>query len=85
MDQMFNAPFGMGLGGGMLGLEAGRGQQRAGGSRRGNNRQQLAQQQQHQLVSPDLFGFGGFGGMFQNMRRMMDDMHSTFVSASLFS
>ncbi|KAL8571098.1 hypothetical protein ACOMHN_010559 [Nucella lapillus] len=88
MNQMFRDPFGFPPGG-MLSIGA---PPNAVAQQRTNIRQQqlqqqqqlqLQQQQQQQQLAPmDLFAFGGFGNMFQNMRRMMDDMHSTFDSAA---
>ena len=75
MNQMFSSPFGF-PSGGMLGIAAAPAQAR---------QPHHSQQRQNQLAPVDLFSFGGFGGMFQNMRRMMDDMHSTFVSIVLVS
>lgn len=76
MDQMFQMPFGFGSGG-LLSLE-GPGQRH----QQHRNLVQRQQQQQQQLVTPDFFGLGSFGSMFQNMRRMMDDMHSTFEAGT---
>lgn len=67
MNQMFGDPFGF-RSGGLLGIEGPR-----------QVRTLSPQQQQQQLAPADLFGFGS---MFQNMRRMMDDMNSTFVSTT---
>ena len=67
MNQMFGDPFGF-RSGGLLGIEGPR-----------QVRTLSPQQQQQQLAPTDLFGFGS---MFQNMRRMMDDMNSTFVSTT---
>ncbi|XP_070206836.1 myeloid leukemia factor 2-like isoform X2 [Littorina saxatilis] len=43
---------------------------------------QLVQRQTQPVMPTDLFGFGAFGGMFQNMRRMMDDMNNTFENGA---
>lgn len=46
------------------------------------HRQQRHQQPFNQLAPTSMFDFG-FSNMFQNMRRMMDDMHNTFVSCMI--
>ncbi|XP_025080784.1 myeloid leukemia factor 1-like [Pomacea canaliculata] len=45
------------------------------------HRQQRHQQPFNQLAPTSMFDFG-FSNMFQNMRRMMDDMHNTFEAAN---
>lgn len=72
MNHMFRDPFGFPPGG-MLSIAA---------PRRAAQQQVNNRQQQQQLAPMDLFNMGGFGSMFQNMRRMMDDMHATFDSAA---
>ncbi|XP_076451677.1 myeloid leukemia factor 2-like [Babylonia areolata] len=74
MDQLFHSPFGFPQMN--MAVPPPAIQQRVG------NHHQQRQQQQQQLVPVDMFGFGGLTGMFQNMRRMMDDMHATFDSAA---
>ena len=71
MDAMFQMPP---FGGGMMGLEAGPGA--------GSQRQRgQGQRDQNQVAMPGMFG--GFGSMFTDMRRMMNDMQGQFVSLSL--
>ena len=84
MNQMFQTPFGFGSGG-LLAVEAPRQQQAQQIQQAHRQQLQLQQQPQMQLATNNLFNFGGFGGMFQNMRGMMDDMHNTFVSTMLQS
>lgn len=74
MEEMFRGPFGFPPGG-MLGITDGRaGQER-------NNSQQIQRHQHGGVLAPVGFFDFGFNNMFQNMRRMMDDMHSTFETA----
>lgn len=81
MDEMFRDPFGL-PSNGMLGLTDGR-QQLGHRQRQQGNRQMQRYRQGGALAPSGLFEFDmGFGGMFQNMRRMMDEMHNTFEAAS---
>ena len=70
MNDIFRDPFG-GIGG-MGMLEDGRGRDRRQRGDRGNDRGSDNQ------LSP--FGDFGFGNIFGNMSRMMQDMNKTFVS-----